>query len=98
VVTCINDARNASRYEGFFEGGGGALIDAFSFHAYNAVNGDLALGRKSLEDLEILLKKFKVDHLERWQTEQGTAAPWYGSFHPRTQGRWIMIEKMLFEQ
>ena len=85
-------------YEGFFQGGGDKLIDAFSFHAYNAVNGDLALGRQSLDSLEVLLQKYGVQDKPRWQTEQGTIAPFYGSYHPRTQGRWIMIEKMLFEQ
>lgn len=96
-AVCINPFQDAW-YDGFFSGGGAKLIDAFSFHAYNAVNGDLSLGRQNLDGLERLLVKHGVDKKPRWQTEQGAIAPFYGSYHPRLQGRWIMLEKMLFEQ
>ena len=45
--------------ENFFAAGGGNYIDAFSFHAYNNVNG---------------------------------------SYQPRLQGRWTMLQTLLFEQ
>ena len=45
-----------------------------------------------------LLKKYDADGLEKWQTEQGYFACVYGSYQPRLQGRWTMLEMMLFEQ
>lgn len=84
--------------EGFFEAGGTKYIDAFSFHFYNGLNGDLTLGRRSLDSLTALLEKYHVAGLERWQTEQGYFACVYGAYQPRLQGRWTMLELMLFEQ
>jgi len=84
--------------EDFFKAGGAKYIDAFSFHAYNAVNGDVWLVRKSLDSLTHLLKKYGADHLEKWQTEQGYMACVYGSYQPRLQGRWTMVQMMVYEQ
>jgi hypothetical protein len=82
----------------FFEAGGAKYIDAFSFHIYNGVNGDLWLMRKSMESLDALLKKHGVGDIEKWQTEQGFFACVYGSYQPRLQARWTMLEMMVFEQ
>jgi hypothetical protein len=84
--------------EDFLKAGGARCLDAFSFHAYNNVNGDLWLARKSLDSLTALLRKYGADTLEKWQTEQGFFACVYGSYQPRLQGRWTMLEMMVFEQ
>ncbi len=84
--------------EDFFKAGGGKYIDAFSFHAYNCINGDQALARTALDSLQTLLKKYGADKIEKWQTEQGFFACVYGAYQPRLQGRWTMVEMMAFEQ
>lgn len=84
--------------DGFFKAGGGQYIDAFSFHAYNNVNGDIWLARKSLDELNSLLAKYNLQNIEKWQTEQGYFAAVYGSYQPRLQGRWTMLQAMVFEQ
>jgi hypothetical protein len=84
--------------EGFLKAGGARYIDAFSFHAYNTVNGDLWLARKGLDTLEALLAKYGAGKLEKWQTEQGAFAAVYGSYQPRLQGRWTMLQMMVYEQ
>ncbi len=84
--------------EDFFRAGGGASIDVFSFHAYNNINGDLWLARTSLDALQALLKRHGVGGIEKWQTEQGFMAAIYGSYQPRLNGRWTMLELMVFEQ
>ena len=84
--------------EDFLKAGGAKYIDAFSFHAYNCVNGDVMLARTSLDALQTLLKKYDADKLEKWQTEQGFFAAVYGSYQPRLQGRWTMVEMMVYEQ
>lgn len=84
--------------EAFFRNGGGDAIDAFGFHSYNATNGDLWLGRTSLDNLNTLLAKYGQDKKEKWETEQGFSAASYGLYQPRHQGRWTMLQTMVFEQ
>ncbi len=84
--------------EEFFKAGGAKYLDAFSFHAYNCVNGDVWLTRTSLDSLQALLKKHGADKLEKWQTEQGYFAALYGAYQPRLQGRWTMVQMMVYEQ
>ena len=84
--------------EDFLKAGGGDSIDAFSFHAYNNVNGDLWLARTSLDSLNALLAKYGQDKKEKWQTEQGYMAALYGAYEPRHQGRWTMLQMMVYEQ
>lgn len=84
--------------EDFLKAGGGDAIDGFSFHAYNNVNGDLWLARTSLDSLNTLLAKYGQDKKEKWQTEQGYFAATYGAYEPRHQGRWEMLQTMVFEQ
>ncbi|NNM87955.1 MAG: hypothetical protein HKL95_05505 [Phycisphaerae bacterium] len=84
--------------EDFFKAGGGKYIDAFSFHAYNCCNGDLWLERKSLTNLMAMLKKYGLENIEKWQTEQGFFAAVYGAYHPHLQGRWTMLQMMVYEQ
>ena len=84
--------------EDFLKAGGGDSIDAFSMHVYNGFNGDLVMGRKSMDNLLALLKKYGADKKELWQTEQGYFAAMYGVYQPRHQGRWTMLEMMIFDQ
>ena len=57
--------------EDFLKAGGGKSIDAFSFHAYNTVNGDVEMARTALDTLQSLLNKYGLGHIEKWQTEPG---------------------------
>jgi hypothetical protein len=84
--------------EDFLKAGGANYLDGFSFHAYNTVNGDLTLARTALESLNALLKKYNADNLPKWQTEQGYFAACYGAYQPRLQGRWTMLQMMVYEQ
>jgi len=84
--------------EDFLKAGGGDSIDAFSMHVYNGFNGDLVMGRKSMDNLLALLKKYGAEKKELWQTEQGYFAAMYGAYQPRHQGRWTMLEMMIFDQ
>ena len=82
----------------FLNAGGGRYIDGFSFHAYNAINSDLSLARKSLNALQATLAKYGMEHIEKWQTEQGCGSVCYGTYSPRGQGQGTMIMMMIFEQ
>lgn len=82
----------------FFRAGGGKYIDAFSFHAYNCVNGDLNLTRMSMDQVNGWLSRYNLKGLEKWQTEQGFLGPVYGAYQPRMQGRWTMLQMMVYEQ
>lgn len=82
----------------FFKAGGERYIDVFSFHVYNGINGDLFLARKTMDTLQATLRRHGVGNIEKWQTEQGYFAAVYGSYQPRLQARWTMLEMMVFEQ
>ncbi len=84
--------------EDFLKAGGAKYIDGFSFHFYNGLNGDLWLGRHSLDGLTAMLRKYNAADKELWQTEQGFFACVYGAYQPHIQARWTMLEMMLFEQ
>ena len=84
--------------DAFLTAGGGNYIDAFSFHAYNNVNGDPFLAIRSLQGLNELLAKHNLSNIEKWQTEQGYMSAVFGTFQPRLQGRWTMLQMMIFEQ
>jgi len=82
----------------FMNAGGYKYIDGFSFHAYNAIDGDLSLARKSLNALQAMLAKYGLEHIEKWQTEQGCGSVCYGIYAPRGQGQGTMLMMMVFEQ
>lgn len=84
--------------QAFLQAGGAQCIDAFSFHAYNNINGDAELARWSLGGLNSMLAAYGLQNIEKWQTEQGYPAAYYGVYVPRHQGRWTMLQKMMFEQ
>jgi hypothetical protein len=82
----------------FLNSGGGTAIDGVSFHCYNSFLGDPFLARRCMNEFVALLTEFGQQGKERWQTEQGAIAAFYGSFQPRTQSRWLMMMLMIFEQ
>ena len=82
----------------FFKSGGASYIDDISFHAYNNVNGDPWLARTSMDTLNQYLSYYGVPNMEKWQTEQSYAAANYGVYTPRHQGRWTMMQRLIFEQ
>lgn len=92
------DSGNLGWLSGFMQGGGDRMMDGFSFHAYNTINGDLALGRRSMNALQEFLVRYSLQDVEKWQTEQSYMAVHFGVLTPRLQGRETMMQRMLFEQ
>ena len=85
--------------EDFLKAGGGKSIDAFSFHAYNTVNGDVEMARTGAgHAANPAGTNTGWASIEKWQTEQGYFAAVYGSYQPRLQGRWTMDQMMVYEQ
>ena len=79
--------RHAGWIEDFFKAGGGESIDAFSFHAYNAVNGDLTLARLVAgRACRPCSPSTTWQNIEKWQTEQGYFAAMYGAYQPQPPG------------
>lgn len=72
-------------------------IDGFTTHTYNFCNGDMNIGRRSIEHLEHALRESGLDSLPRWQGEQGVLTPVYGVYHPR-RARWQMLWDFLLDQ
>ncbi|MGH7213862.1 MAG: PA14 domain-containing protein, partial [Tepidisphaeraceae bacterium] len=97
IVTITQGYGLGWMYE-FLAAGGGQYIDGFSFHAYSNVNGDLELARVSMDGLMKMLAQYGLQDIELWQTEQGSFAANYGGYTPRVQGRWVMLQRMVFEQ
>lgn len=84
--------------DAFFAAGGGNYIDQITFHVYNVSNGDITLGRKSLEAFVAMLTRHGQHTKPRWQTEWGSFAADWGVFNPRQQCRWSMLQLLLLEQ
>lgn len=79
--------------------GGANNVDVISFHDYNATtNGNLALGRSSIEAWISELTKYGAHTKPRWQTEAGAAFTGvYGIHHPR-RARVKILHTLLWEQ
>lgn len=74
-------------------------LDVVSFHAYNAVNGDLAAGRRNYAALRQMLADIGMAHKPLLNSEGGSYfATNYGSFEPRLQAQRAMLEFHLCEQ
>lgn len=97
ATTTINQ-QTAAFLEAFLAAGGGDEIDGFSFHEYNSINGDIALGRASYDTLVTLLTAHSAEDKERWVTEWGQVASNYGLFQPRMQAHWEMLAVLFREQ
>lgn len=79
--------------------GGADNVDVISFHDYNSMtNGNLALGRTSIESWVAMLTKYGAHTKPRWQTEAGAAFTGvYGVHHPR-RARVKIMHTLLWEQ
>ncbi len=82
-----------------------SYLDAFSFHAYNVINGDPVVARSLLSQLQGILDQVASQYnyptlstIPKWQTEQGQFNWLDGIHEPVHSGRWDMIQFMLFEQ
>lgn len=84
--------------DAFLTAGGGNYVDALSLHAYNCVNGDITLGRRSMDALMVVLTEHGLEDIELWQTECGTFAADFGVLNPRSQARWAMMQRFVFDQ
>lgn len=74
-------------------------VDVVSFHAYNAVNGDLAAGRRTYGALKAMLASIGMAHKPLLNSEGGSYfATNYGSFVPRQQTQRAMLEFHILEQ
>jgi hypothetical protein len=82
----------------FLAAGGAQYLDGFSFHAYNAVNGDFCLARRSMGALVTLLAKHNLRHLPLWQTEQGEQFALYGISQVRHGLQWTSRRLLMGEQ
>ena len=90
---------NPGGWEPFLAAGGGAYCDEISFHAYNAIsNGDINLGRSSIEAFQALLTKYGLQSKPLWQTEATQVfTAIYGVYHPR-RARVPLMQTLLWEQ
>ena len=82
----------------FFLNGGAQWINGISFHAYNVSNGDLQLLDETMNQFQQMLYSLGLQNMPIWQTEQGYAAANNGLYQPRLQGRWEMLETLVFDQ
>jgi len=99
IGPCPVEVHPTTTWTGFFGAGGGAYCDEISFHAYNAItNGNLNLGRYTLQTLDTFLAGYGQSAKPRWQTESvhPIFIP-YGIYHPR-RARVAMLQWLLFEQ
>ena len=86
-------------WTGFLDAGGGSYCDEISFHAYNAVtNGDMNLGKYTIQAFKDKLAAYGLSGKPLWQTESVHAGiiP-YGIYHPR-RARKMLMEWLLFER
>ena len=81
----------------FLKNDGAKSLDGFSFGSDDAVVGDLWLTRISVAQIAALLALDKAAGLEKWQT--GGVAPVVqgGVYEPLVQGRWAMLQAMVYE-
>lgn len=84
--------------EAFIAAGGLTGVDAFAFHFYNCANGDIPLGRRSMDGLMTVLAAHGLSGIEKWQTEWGQFGATYGVYNTRRQARWAMLHRFLLDQ
>ncbi len=99
IGPCAVDIGRLSMWRAFGDAGGFGYCDEVSFHAYNfATNGDLNLGRSTLQGFVSMLAEYGADTKPRWQTESThTFASVYGVYHPR-RARVPLLQILLMEQ
>ena len=88
-----------ARWEAFLAAGGGDYCDEISFHAYNSqTNGDLNLGRHTIETFLAKLAEHGQDSKPLWCTESThVMSSVYGVYHPR-RSRVPLLQTLLWEQ
>lgn len=77
--------------------GAGQYMDVMSVHAYNGTNGNLGAGRESWDYFATTLAKYNFTK-PVYMTEYGQFAWSAGSFEPRLQVQWMMLDLHLAEQ
>lgn len=99
VVGWCNISINSTNYliwEAFVAAGGLDYCDDLDIHVYNAINGDISLGRRYLQWWNDAVDDAGFTG-ELWQTEQGAAWLHMGQVYPRYSGRWTALLFMLCE-
>lgn len=77
---------------------GSDIIDTFSFHIYNGVNGDKVLAERTMADFKAaVLDPYPKYFGNSYQTEQGYPAAMRGTYFPAHQARWAFMQRMVFE-
>lgn len=99
IGPCPVSISNLSEWRNFLDAGGGTYCDEFAFHAYGATtNGDLNLGRHTLDAFYDMLADYGLGSKVCWQTEATQAmTPVYGVHHPR-RARVQLLQTLLLEQ
>lgn len=99
VGPCPVDILNITAWETFLDAGGGDYCDEISFHDYNSMtNGNLALGRYTIERFLATLDRHGQAGKMLWQTEANNSfTAVYGVYHPR-RARFYMLHTLLWEQ
>jgi hypothetical protein len=99
IGPCAISIPPGTSWDGFLNAGGGDACDAISFHAYNAItNGDMNLGKYTIEYFLDVLASYGLEDKELWQTESVHGfTPVYGIYHPR-RARKPLMETLLFER
>lgn len=93
------DITNLPAWENFLIAGGGNYCDEISFHDYNSItNGEMNIGRSTIENFIALLTKYGVQNKVMWQTEATNVfTAVYGVHHPK-RSRVMMMMVLLWEQ
>lgn len=77
----------------------GDKFDVVSFHNYNGAEGDLSHARRVLDGFVAALQSVGQAHKERINSEAFSYfQSVYGSYEPRLQAQWTMLEMHLLEQ
>lgn len=85
-------------FDKFLAAGGGAYLDGFSFHAYNAVNGDFDMGDKTMAAYRAVRAKYGQAGKPTWMTEQGVGMVFAALVTPERALGWQAAQTMVLER
>ena len=72
-----------SGLDDFLKGCNGSYpFDEFSFHPYNAVNGDFDMAERQMILQNSILAKYNLQNMQKWQTEQSYSRGMWGTIEP----------------
>lgn len=94
---CSVNITDSAYIGGILAAGAAAYMDEMSIHTYNGTNGNLGAGRESWEFLKALLAQYNFTK-PLYMTEYGQFAWCAGSFEPRLQVQWMMLDLHLAAQ